>query len=575
MRSLFTSFLLAIAATGFSQPIFIPYRTGNLFGLSNEQGKIIVTPAYDRVTWIQGSWFRTRSQVELKDTLEYAPGKFFIRNDKAKLSGLIYNGKVILKDEPFDDYEIVAHKCIVAVCERRATNFTKEQFKKYAGGEERRKFYSLFNLAGKNLYPENFKRIQKIDTTGISSKDKKTARYILFSGIDFDNKYSLFVFDADQQQITEWLLKDATKLQPDRRRMPDRQIIFDITDKNYSQSTQLLDYSGGKFVLKPYSSNKNTSEGQSRGNGHGKIEDVEVVELTEGNYMSVEAPPAPDRESGPRPTPKFNAYHQLIKDTLFYVTGHQSRKALALPAGTKIIFKEPRGTNQYQPVMVRFQNKFHILNEETPGAIAYDSLIYFGKYFLAWKNINGRSKAGVINSNDSIVVPFEYDSLYAGIRYFELKDMNPAGKSNYQPVLTEADSKYDYNKKNPYSRSMANFLTVFANGKAGIINLKHEIIIPLAYELIAQNNLQHSRPQVDEFILLKQNGRYGLTHLKYNNTGKQYKMEQTVAPVFSYIPGFYYYNYFGVKDFMLIGLYDDNYEFKGFASEKGVTYFKD
>ncbi len=569
MKALLTFLLLAMAFVCPAQKMLVPYRSGNLFGLSDENGKITVTPQFDHVEWMEDNWFRTRKKIQLKDTLEVSPGRHFIRNTTTKLSGLIHQNTIILKDEPFDDYEIVAKKCIVTEYEGRGEDLTKEQFKKY--GNQRR-LYCLFNLEGKNLYPDNFRRIQKVDTAGFSAKDKKTARYILFIVSHFDDKHSMFVFDADQQKISEWLVKDAFKIEGDRRRISDKQIAFNITDKNAVRSTQVLDYTSGKFVLTTAPSPSNPTP-QKRD----AIEQVEMVDIGPGGFSDPPAIPMEEGSKTERPTkPSFNPYHILIKDTLYYLTGYENKHPVKLEPGGKVILTQPKGVTQYQPVIVKSGGQFYIVKEDKLSAASYDSLIYFGSQFLAWQKINGQTKAGVINADGSAVIPMEYDSIYADIKYFNLKDKTPArSTSTYEIELTEADSKYNYDKPYPYKRNFSSFLTVFKNGKCGVITIKGETVVPIQYELIARNNLQHSRPRVDEFLLLKQNNKYGIATLQWSREKKRSDLFFTVAPVFDFIPAFYFPDYYGVKNFKLIGLYSEQMEFKGYAAESGKLFYKD
>lgn len=564
MKSLLTLFLFIAAYTAAAQKIYIPYRTGNLFGLSDENGKMIVAPQYDYVSWMEGGWFSTRKKIELKDTLETSPGRFFIRNSITTVTGLIHNGAVILKEEPFNDYEIVAGKCIVAEFQSRTENLTKEQFKKYGNY---RRFISIFNLQGKNLYPENFRRIQKVDTAGIS-KDKKTARYILFVGIGLNERYNMFVFDADQQKISDWLVKDAFKIEADRKRSSDKQISFNITDKSAAQNTQVLDYSSGRFVL---SASPATSSAQAA-KKRNMEEQVEVIDIGPGGYD----PPAIPMEEGKTEMkkPAFNPYHIIIKDTLYYLTGYEDRHPVKLSTGGKIIFTQPKGITQYQPVIVKNNNRFYIVKQDKLSEASYDSLIYFGTNFLAWQQVNGKTKAGMINTDGTAIIPLEYDSVYADIRYFNLKDKNPASnKPNYIIELTEADSKYNYDKPYPYKRNFSNFLTVFKEGKCGLITVKGETTIPIEYEMIAKNNLQHSRPKEDEFLILKQQDKFGIATLEYSREKKRPELLFIVPPTFKYIPGFFYPNYYGIKNYKLIGLYSEQMEFKGYASQAGKLFY--
>lgn len=110
MKLLLTLLLAAGLQCCFAQKILVPYRSAKQFGLADEKGKIITDPQYDYVSWMEGAWFETGKKIVIKDTIETSPRNFYFRNTKANLTGLIHNGKIILQDEPFKDYEIVARK---------------------------------------------------------------------------------------------------------------------------------------------------------------------------------------------------------------------------------------------------------------------------------------------------------------------------------------------------------------------------------------------------------------------------------------------------------------------------------
>lgn len=572
MRSLYTIFLLCVVTHScFAQKALVPYRTGKLFGLSDEKGKIVLAPAYDNLYWMEGAWFKASRKVELKDTLETAPGKFHVRNNIVKVTSLLYNNKTVLDGEPFDEYEIIAGKCIAAKFEGRGTDLTKEHFKKYGNV---RKFYSLFSLQGKNLYPSNFKSIRKMDTAGVSTRHKHEGRYILFWVVDFTNKHSLLVFDADEQVISDWLVKDAIKIEPDRYRNTVNKMLVAITDSNMNSSVQLLDYSKGKFEWQP--SEAGTTTRKKRETDRQVVQ--EISGSGSGTYDGETAVAEPgDERMPPRPEPKFNPYHTFARDSLFYITSYQSRTPVKLPPNARIIRMVPNSMTQYQPVIVIADNRFYIVKADKPGENAYDSLIYFGNNFLAWKKVNGEVKAGVISNTDSVIIPFQYDSLYAGIRYLELVDKTPAARTpSYYPVLKEADLKYSRDKVNPYTRTHASLFTVFIKDKCGVVNFKNETVIPFNYHLIAKNSMGHGRPREDEFIVLKLNNRYGLTSLQYNREKKQETMSgNSIEPVFEYLPGFYYPDYFGIKNYRLVGLYNEQREFMGYATENGKAFYRE
>jgi hypothetical protein len=143
-------------------------------------------------------------------------------------------------------------------------------------------------------------------------------------------------------------------------------------------------------------------------------------------------------------------------------------------------------------------------------------------------------------------------------------------------MFTEADSRYSRDRVNPYSRSYNSYVTAYTKDKCGVINLKGDTIIPFNYQMIAKNSMQYSKPREDEFILLKKNGRYGITTLKHHHEKKHDVMsDATIEPVFEYIPGFYYSRYYNIKGYKLIGLYDEQNNFMGYANEKGKVFYKE
>jgi WG containing repeat len=556
--------VLLCIITGFaarSQQLLIPYKAGDLFGLSNEDGKLIIAPAYDKMEWLSGQWFETGKRIVLKDTLEMTPGRFHIRNETVMLTGLIHQGKTILKDEPYNDYEIILDRCIVAESEMRSRSYTKEQFNRFKNKE---RFYSLFSTSGTNLYPDNFKRIRKMDTTGTSTLHKKRARYILFWAHHFEGTQSLFVFDMDKQLISDWLLKQVDITNPERPNYTQKVLTFDVRDKNYSTSTKIVDYSSGKFIL--YTMPKKDLTGNNNQYGSaGTDKQMEEITMAVPDYSDI-----PTKEMSPD---TFVRYHQLLNDSLFNITGTGSRSFISLPPHSKIVFREEKSTEQYGPLIYRQQQQFGLIENGRAGATLYDSLVYFGQQFLAWQTINGKTRCGVIDAGGKVVIPVVYDSMYAGLRVMDTEDYGKLTSPDYRFVLKEAGSRYQTTRVYPYSRPATDILTVYQNGKCGVIRLTQEIIIPVRYDMIAQNGLNYMRPKESDFIILKSNGRYGITRLKYNRELKRSEMDETIEPVFSMVPCFYLPDYYNRKGQKLIGLFAGAFKFKGYASEKGKEYF--
>lgn len=562
MKTVLVVLCILTSSAARSQQLLIPYKAGDLYGLCNEDGKIIIAPSFNKMEWLSGQWFETGKRFALKDTLEMAPGRFHIRNETVVLTGLIHQGKTILQDEPYNDYEIILGRCIAAKSDMRNRSYTKEQFNRFKNKE---RFYSLFNINGTNLYPDNFKRIQKMDTAGTSTLSKNKARYILFWVHHFENTQSLFVFDMDKQVISDWLLKQVDITNPGRPNLTQKVMSFDVRDKDYSTSTKLVDYSSGKFIL--YTLPKKVKAGTDKQyESMGTDKQPEEVTMAVPDYSDIPTKEIPA---------VFVAYHQLVNDSLFYITGSRSRSFVSLPAGSKLFFRDERGYMQYGPLLYRQQQRFGLIENGKAGAAIYDSLVYFGNHLLVWQTINGKTQCGVIDTGGKTVIPIVYDSIYIGIRLLDTENYSSSINPGYRFVLKEADARYQYGKNYPYSRPPTDMLTVYQNGKCGVIGLTQDIIIPMGYDMIAENALSYMRPKESDFIILKSNGRYGITRLKYNRTLKRSEMVQTIDPVFSMVPCFYLPDYYNRKGYRLIGLFAEAFKFKGYVNEKGKEYFSE
>ncbi len=49
MKKLISIFLFLISIFGYSQTIFVPFKVGNLFGISDEKGNLKITPTFDYI----------------------------------------------------------------------------------------------------------------------------------------------------------------------------------------------------------------------------------------------------------------------------------------------------------------------------------------------------------------------------------------------------------------------------------------------------------------------------------------------------------------------------------------------
>lgn len=94
-------------------------------------------------------------------------------------------------------------------------------------------------------------------------------------------------------------------------------------------------------------------------------------------------------------------------------------------------------------------------------------------------------------------------------------------------------------------------------------------IVPPIYDTIAENDLTFAWPGNNKFIILRKDGVYGVTALRYDPAGTTWKMSNTIEPVFSALPGFYFKDCYGQNEEFIFGVYDDAFRFLSYVNAKG------
>ena len=241
MKKLFTAAILLLSINNsFSQSVLVPYRVGDKFGFADLKGNMIIPAEYDYPLLRQ----------------RYPKG-FFCADKKGKTT-VISNNKIIIQDSECSDFDNYKNKFIAAKKEKvygESKSFkTKEELLNY---EKRRAYFSLFNLKGENVYPENFEALHILDTAGISNKNKALCKYIAFISSNYDNQKSIFVYDCDLQKITAWLAKDYHTLEIAEREYYGKKMEFRVKKTPVDAEEKLkLVYDGKKFKLNNIKPNK-------------------------------------------------------------------------------------------------------------------------------------------------------------------------------------------------------------------------------------------------------------------------------------------------------------------------------
>ena len=260
----------------------------------------------------------------------------------------------------------------------------------------------------------------------------------------------------------------------------------------------------------------------------------------------------------------------LRGDSLFYFVG-KDNIYLDLPAKTSPILLNNKNTRQSIPVIYKRGKKFGLIIGDTIKENIYDSLVYFGNnYIAAIKNKNGYH-FGMLNKKGEEIVPFIYDSIIGKMNRYNFIDNSIEGKKSRIFTVNSPDRI----SKNLYVVDATEDIVVYKNGKTGMINKQNQIIIPIEYDIIAENKISYylQARTSSNIVLLKKDGLYGLTFLEYNYNSKHNEMKNTVPPVYQHIPCYYYNDYCNIKGFKLFGLYNESFDFLGYAHPNGTLYF--
>lgn len=172
---LFLTLLIAGANT-FCQPIYVPYRVGNKFGIADENGKVIIKPQFD---FMKTAWGSNTSFLGYTVT------------DSSVLSSLIYNNKIIISKQKHDYYYFY-HGLFLAY-EYKVLNKNADM-----NGDNIRQRNHLYNTDGLKVVNGNFKTINlfsELDRDGLMNE-------VLLFTEDVNNKYSLHIYNRKLKKIS-------------------------------------------------------------------------------------------------------------------------------------------------------------------------------------------------------------------------------------------------------------------------------------------------------------------------------------------------------------------------------------
>lgn len=209
MKKIIKTIFLFLSINAFSQHNSVPFRVGNLFGISDAKGKIILKPQFDII------------EVSAYDIL-YFTG--FTLNENNKASSLIYNNKIIIKNKDYDSYhcENELFEATKYIVNPRVSNFSDDKVKELV---------HLYDKNGNTIIAEDCNYIGILENTD----EKKISNDVFVYYQTTNQKYSSFLYDKKLNKITNYYFKNSNFLEIDNNSNYDynnKSITFTYIDEN-------------------------------------------------------------------------------------------------------------------------------------------------------------------------------------------------------------------------------------------------------------------------------------------------------------------------------------------------------
>lgn len=556
-KSSLVFFLFVIFQSVFSQEIAIPYRDGNLWGICNETGKILVEPKFDKLEFPNTS----------ENSNDYMISKL------NGLEGLIINGKEILTPKYtsiYDDNGLFHVKSTenesrADILLPNGTSIFEKPLTKILYQTKIEKNKKLFHVLNQNLTESVF--ILDMD-------NYKTVQVL------YENYYSISYIRTRSDIVNRnemlFVLKKSAKSDLLAERWSGTKIPLDkvSSDFRYLKEEEYL-----QFFASKYYGSSDDGYASNWGNGN-KGEPMEVVEYSGSADMVEEAPMAIPYDErmvvSESPENKIkNLNHNLVKkDNKLFIESYSNRdyknkkieeiivdvpvSDVKLPYGS-FTFKTENGSDNYNN-FIRYQKKgktIIILPNDLKNKITFDfidernfpvkenNIIKEIVFLVGKKDKNNQLKYGLYSNVRKQIVDFIYDEFKNIQFYFN-------------------DGKMLFKIKQ--------------NDKYGLIQTDGTILLPTNFnDLTEVNNNYRSGTKVFQ---VQNDNKYGLIFL----TSSEVKV---IAPVFDYpikgviakYPEFKNHNLHkninAVKTISLIELKDESGQFMGYATFDGTQFFKD
>lgn len=511
----------AIVVAAFSvglnaQEVLIPFKKENRFGLIDKAGKIVMKPQFDELIWLTGKYFVST-----------------VRSDENELHGLIFKDKELIKPLPNAIYKVVSEMMILAIV--KDNNKTTDSFT-----------YDLYNYKGEKINLPKLSSLDLIKTFATSNRNPKVPKYALLYVRDSQQHSGIFLYNADESRVEEWLFKDGLNFKMVNANKDGNSFYFSFVDTKGKENLKEL-----KITQKDYSFSDVGSLSEIPTTTVGT--DKNPIEKT--NEVR-----SPSRE-------KKSLYREENGKLLF--SKDELTFEVKLSQDMVPIFKYSALKNQTGNLIYKENQKFGLIVDSLPSQAVYDSLAYFGNdYFMACQKMDSKLKCGTLDLNLKTAIPIEYDSILGVMNRYEF--VPKTGTKDFELKL-KADTKKVVAKEISFVLPVTNSIVGYKNGKVFLMKADGSLILPTGFDEIGRNAMKLQGESKTDFIVLKKDNLYGVILSVFDPVLKE-NVQLTIEPSFKFFPTFYIDDYYGEQGEILIGLHNKNGHFEAYASDFGFVY---
>ncbi len=542
----------------FSQEIAIPYRSGNLWGICNENGKVLIEPKFDK--------------LEFPNSYENAHD--FMISKRNDLEGLIIDGKEILEpkytsiynDEDFFHVSSTENGSQRDILLPNGTSIFEKPFAKILYQTKIDKNQKLFHVLNQNL------------TESIFVYDMVTFKKIQ---VLYDNYHSISLVRT-RNEITKvsemfYLVKKTATSDLIAESWSDFKVplIKKNTGFHYLQEVEFLQFFAGRY----YSYTKEEKySGSGKGSNNMPIEAVEYGESYGEVERTPDAIPYEERAiiSETQEKKEITMNHKLVinqgklylesypfydlyKKTTTEINVEVPITDINLSSGYFTQKKENRTDNyesfiRYQkngktiiifPYDLKTKLEFDFVDQRSFAIREHNTTLKETVFLVGKKDQKGQLKYGFFSNVKNQFIGFEYD---------EIKNIQH------------------------YSNDGTFLFKVKQNNKFGVIQSDGKILLPANFSDLKE--VHNNYRQDTKVFQIQSDSKYGLIYLTSNEI-------KAVEPVFDYpiqcvIPKYPEFKNYKInsdrktiKLMTLIELKDESNNFKGYADFNGNQFFKD